>query len=229
MEKKYSVADFAELVGTTAKTIYQKIENYENLPVNEQLTTVKERVKGREITFIVTSDEQIVIYKNLYRKEAVNNGEYYENVTINNGDTPVNNIQNTVNPNDIKLSSSDAFDKLMTLNETYLNRIETVTNELMEYKSKQLLLEDKAGKEGLYIKEINELKTDNEKLKTSNKRLLITLTTILSVLITVLITLFIVNNIVNVGNNSTGSNMENVQQEIQSMPIKKEPVKKPTR
>lgn len=229
MEKKYSVADFAELVGTTAKTIYQKIENYENLPVNEQLTTVKERVKGREITFIVTSDEQIVIYKNLYRKEAVNNSEYYENVTINNGDAPVNNIQNTVNPNNIKLSSSDAFDKLMTLNETYLNRIETVTNELMEYKSKTLLLEDKASREGLYLNNIRELETENNKLKTSNKRLLITLTTILSVLITVLITLFIVNNIVNVGNNSTGSNMENVQQEIQSMPIKKEPAKKPTR
>lgn len=229
MEKKYSVADFAELVGTTAKTIYQKIENYENLPVNEQLTTVKERVKGREITFIVTSDEQIVIYKNLYRKEAVNNGEYYENVTINNGDTPVNNIQNTVNPNNIKLSSSDAFDRLMTLNETYLNRIETVTNELMEYKSKTLLLEDKASREGLYLNNIRELETENNKLKTSNKRLLITLTTILSVLITVLITLFIVNNIVNVGNNSTGSDMENVQQEIQSMPIKKEPAKKPTR
>ena len=46
MEKKFSVADFAELVGTTAKTIYQKIDNYENLPLNEQLTTVKERVKG---------------------------------------------------------------------------------------------------------------------------------------------------------------------------------------
>ena len=77
MEKKFSVADFAELVGTTAKTIYQKIENYENLPVNEQLITVKEKVKGREITFIVTSDEQIAYYKNLYSKNTVNEREYY--------------------------------------------------------------------------------------------------------------------------------------------------------
>ena len=72
MEKKYSVADFAELVGTTAKTIYQKIDNYDNLPVNEQLQTVKEKVKGREVTFIVTDPEQITYYQNLYGKNTVN-------------------------------------------------------------------------------------------------------------------------------------------------------------
>ena len=83
------------------------------------------------------------------------------------------------------------FDKLMTLNEQYLNRIETVTNELMEYKSKQLLLEDKAGRESLYLKEINELKTDNENLKTNNKKLI---TVMITVLITVLLMLLIVNN-----------------------------------
>ena len=82
----------------------------------------------------------------------------------------------------------------MTLNEQYLNRIETVTNELMDYKSKQLLLEDKAGRESLYLKEINELKTDNEKLKTNNKKLFTVLTVIITVLITVIIMLLIVNN-----------------------------------
>ena len=225
MEKKFSVADFAEIVGTTAKTIYQKIDNYENLPVNEQLNTVKERVKGREITFVVTSDEQIAIYKNLYRKDIVNSGNYYENFTNNNGNTPVSETQNTVKINNNNDLPSNAFDRLMTLNETYLNRIETVTNELMEYKSKTLLLEDKAAREGLYLKEINELETENNKLKTSNKRLILVLTIIISVLITVLGTLLIVNNIQNNGNEE----VKNSQQEIESMPIKKEPVKKPTR
>lgn len=195
MEKKYSVADFAEIVGTTAKTIYQKIDNYDNLPVNEQLTTVKEKVKGREVTFIVTSDEQINIYKNLYRKDVVNDGNYYENFTFSNGNNTVNEIQNTVNNNRSNDFKPDSFDKLLTLNETYLNRIETVTNELMEYKSKTLLLEDKAAREGLYINEIRELKTDNEKLKTRNKTLLLVLTVIISVLITVLITVLTVNNV----------------------------------
>ena len=163
MEKKYSVADFAELVGTTAKTIYQKIDNYDNLPVNEQLQTVKEKVKGREVTFIVTDSEQVIYYQNLYGKNTVNEGEYYENLTYNNGDLQYNNIQNMVKNNNNNNFGVEIFDKLMTLNETYLNKIETVTNELMEYKSKSLLLEDKASREGFYLKEVNELKTDNEK------------------------------------------------------------------
>ncbi len=194
MERKYSVADFAELVGTTAKTIYQKIENYENLPVNEQLTTVKEKVKGREITFIVTTDEQIQIYKNLYRKEVVKEREYYETVTNNNGYSQVNEFQNTVKNNNDSIQKADMFDKLMILNETYLNRIETVTNELMEYKSKRLLLEDKANREGLYLKEINELKTNNEKLNNYNKWLQLVLITLITLILTVAVTLIIVNN-----------------------------------
>lgn len=226
MERRMNVADFAALVGTTAKTIYQKIDNYDNLPVNEQLTTVKDRVKGREITLIITSDEQIAYYKNLYSKEVVTGGNYYENVTFNNGQNPVNEIQNTVNNNNNNASSLDAFDKLMTLNETYLNRIETVTNELMEYKSKTLLLEDKASREGLYLNNIRELETENNKLRTSNKRLILVLTIIISVLITVLGTLLIVNNVINNGEDATVSKIENVAP-IPSMPnAKKMPAKK---
>lgn len=194
MEKKYSVADFAELVGTTAKTIYQKIDNYDNLPVNEQLQTVKEKVKGREVTFIVTDSEQITYYQNLYGKNTVNEGEYYENLTYNNGDLQYNNIQNMVKNNNNNNFGVEIFDKLMTLNETYLNKIETVTNELMEYKSKSLLLEDKASREGFYLKEVNELKTDNEKLRTSNKLLQVILITLITLILTVIVTLLIVNN-----------------------------------
>lgn len=194
MGKKYSVADFAELVGTTAKTIYQKIDNYDNLPVNEQLQTVKEKVKGREVTFIVTDSEQITYYQNLYGKNTVNEGEYYENLTYNNGDLQYNNIQNMVKNNNNNNFGVEIFDKLMTLNETYLNKIETVTNELMEYKSKSLLLEDKANREGFYLKEVNELKTDNEKLRTSNKLLQVILITLITLILTVIVTLLIVNN-----------------------------------
>lgn len=194
MEKKFSVADFAQLVGTTSKTIYQKIENYDNLPINEQLSTVKEKVKGREITFIVTNSEQIAYFQNLYGKNTVNESNYYENVTNLNGYSQVNNDIENIKPNNNNISNNSSFDKLLTLNETYLNRIETVTNELMEYKSKTLLLEDKASREGLYLNEIKGLETENNKLKTYNKVLFTILTIIVSVLLTVFITLMIVNN-----------------------------------
>lgn len=133
-------------------------------------------------------------YQNLYGKNTVNEGEYYENLTYNNGDLQYNNIQNMVKNNNNNNFGVEIFDKLMTLNETYLNKIETVTNELMEYKSKSLLLEDKASREGFYLKEVNELKTDNEKLRTSNKLLQVILITLITLILTVIVTLLIVNN-----------------------------------
>ena len=105
MEQKLNIADFAALVGTTSKTIYGKINNPGNLPVIEQLKTVKEKIKGREITLVLTNPEQIEYYKNLYGKDTVNNGEYYETLTDNNSKIPVNNIQDMVkinNSNEIK-------------------------------------------------------------------------------------------------------------------------------
>ena len=115
--------------------------------------------------------------------------------------------------------SPDAFEQLMTLNETYLNRIETVTNELIDYKSRTLLLEDKAGREGLLLNNIRELETENNRLKSYNKTLITVLSVIISVLLTVIITLFIVNNGVN---NSSKNKIDNSAPAVQSAEIKKE-------
>ena len=52
MEKKLKVSDFAGLVGTSQKTIYERINNSSNLPVSEQLISVIEKVRGREVRFI---------------------------------------------------------------------------------------------------------------------------------------------------------------------------------
>ena len=179
MERKMNVADFAALVGTTSKTIYQKIDNYDNLPVNEQLNTVKEKIKGREITVILTNSEQIKYYQNLYGKNTVIDGEYYETVTDNNGVKLVNEVQETRKVTNTLEINPDAFDKLMTLNNDYNNRIEQkndelikVYNELATVKGRQLLLEDKAGREGYYTNEIKELKKENNRQKLYNKLLI---------------------------------------------------------
>lgn len=211
MEKKMNVAEFATLVGTTSKTIYGKINNYDNLPVNERLKTVSEKVKGREVTLIITNSEQIEFYKNLYGKDTVIDGEYYETVTDNNGLELVNEVHETRKTTNTLKMSDDAFERLLTLNESYNNRIEHYNNELLkaynelsEVKSKQLLLEDKAGREGLLLNEIRELKEANNKeleiLKKENNRnklynkLLITVITILLLFITGFITYNIAKN-----------------------------------
>lgn len=170
MERKMNVADFAALVGTTTKTIYEKINNSGELPVIEQLITVNEKVKGRTIKLILTNSEQIEYYKNLYGKNTVIDGEYYENVTVNNLNKPVNEIQESVktsNNNEITVNVLNQFITVNNeLNERYEQKITEyikVNNELAELKSKQLLLEDKAGREGMYLNEINDLKQDHSK------------------------------------------------------------------
>lgn len=183
MEKKLSIADFAALVGTTSKTIYGKINNESNLPVNERLKTVKEKIKGREVTLILTDSDQINLYKSLYGKDMVINGEYYETLTDINGNKQVNEIQEQVKINNDGEILEKMFDKLNTVHNDYINRLQQVNDELITYKSQTLLLEDKAGREGYYLNEINKLEKENNLNKLYNK-LLITVIMILLLIIT---------------------------------------------
>lgn len=244
MERKMNVAEFATLVGTTSKTIYGKINNYDNLPVNERLKTVSEKVKGREVTLIITNSEQIEFYKNLYGKDTVIDGEYYETVTDNNGLELVNEVHETRKTTNTLKMSDDAFERLLTLNESYNNRIEHYNNELLkaynelsEVKSKQLLLEDKAGREGLLLNEIRELKEANNKeleiLKKENNRnklynkLLITVITILLLFITGLMTYNIAVNKSTVQvDEKTEQVSEQVTVQVPAKPVQKSVKKK---
>lgn len=221
-----NIAEFAALVGTTSKTIYGKINNYSNLPVNEQLKTVKEKVKGRDITLIITDTDQINYYKNLYGKEQVIEGEYYETVTDINSNKPVNDFQDIPNNKNNNELLSEMFNKLLTLNNDFNNRIERVNDELITYKSKTLLLEDAKGREGYYINEINELKKENNRNKFVNK-LLITVITILIMLITVFITYTIATSAQVEQKSDQVTDQVSVQVEPKAEP-KPQPVKKPT-
>ena len=201
MKKKVSVSEFAAEVGTTAKTIYERIKKNSELPLNEQLETVNEKVKGREVTLINTDTEQIELYKNIYGKENVINSEYYETLTDINSLKPDNNVIENVKINDNNNFAPDLFERLTTLNNEYNNRIDTVRNELftvqkqlMESEKRTLLLEDRAGREGLYLNEIDDLKKEL-KIKNNFNKLLLTLIIVLTMVIITAVTYFItVNN-----------------------------------
>lgn len=237
MQKKMNIADFAALVGTTSKTIYAKINNSGNLPVNEQLKTVREKIKGREITVIVTDDEQIEFYKKLYGKNTVNDGEYYETVTDNNGYKLSENTADKVRDLLSEALDVNIFDKFITFNEEYNNRLEQkntelkkVYEELSTVKSKQLLLEDKAGREGYYLNEINKLEKENNRNKLYNK-LLLTVITVLLLFITGFMTYNIAvnknNEPVLEQNSATVEQISEVQEQSKSEAQK--PVQKPTK
>lgn len=209
MEKKMSVSEFASLVGTTPKTVYERIKINDKLPVNEQLNVVKERINGRETTVIATNSEQIKIYSEIYGKNTVNNGEYYEDVTVNNDNFTSYNDTNYVNSSENTENTSNFIDKLITVNENYNNRIEqknteliTLQKELLDVKSKQLLLEDKASREGLYLQEINTLKKDNNS-KNIVIRVLITVIIIMVMTILTVATYFVTVNNLKANENTT--------------------------
>lgn len=192
MNEKMSIAEFAKLVGTSAKTIYGRINNNSNLPVNEQLKTVNEKIKGREVTLILTDSEQIEIYKKIYGKDTVINREYYENVTVNNGNIPEvesNNMEKISNDNDI---NKTVIDKLMKVFESNNDRILQLTNELITAKQKQLLLEDKAGREGFYIDENNKLQKEIKANEENHKKVIESKDKLIKWLITVIILLLTV-------------------------------------
>ena len=212
-----NIAEFAALVGTTSKTIYGKINNSSNLPVNEKLKTVKEKVKGREVTLILTDSEQIEYYQNLYGKDTVIDGEYYETLTDNNGNKQVENPTDRVRALISEAMDIDIFDKLNTVYNDHTQELKKVYEELSTVKGKQLLLEDKANREGYYINQINDLKKENNR----NKLYINLLITVLTILL-LLITGFVTYNIaVNKGKEQVAEKSSVTQEQPITQPAKK--------
>lgn len=203
MEKKLKIVEFATLVGGSPKSIYDRISKSSELPDNEKLFTVKEKVKGREIAYIVTNDEQIRYYQKLYGKLPSMNGNYEENVIYNEVHYTENESNYTSQSSNDAVSSfnfEEIIDRLVTysknvnedimnINNSYNEKLFTLQNELITYKSKVPLLEDKASREGMYVNEINELKKVNE----DNKKVIYHLIAVIVILLIILTGYFTYN------------------------------------
>ena len=161
MERKLKFAEFAELIGVTAKTVYKMEER-------KEITTVTEKVNNRSTRLVVTNDEEIRHFKNVYSNSPVDNGNYEDIVTNNNESLNCNNSSQSTENNEFM---HKMFDKIVLLNEEYNNRIARLNEELTNSKSQLMFLEDKASKEGLYLNEIKELRTENTELLTLQKQL----------------------------------------------------------
>ena len=192
MERKMKIGDFAEVVGGSAKSIYERLKKNSELPENEKLFTVKEKFKGREITLIVTNDAQINLYKNIYGNSPTITSNYEEFVTLNNGYSQVSESEYVENIAPQAAISSDVFDKLLTLNNEFNDRLERANNELITAKSQLLFLEDKRNTaegdkkhwQDEYFKLDEENKVLTKQLEKRNKVLLIVITVLITLLIT---------------------------------------------
>ena len=173
MDNKFKVSDLAKLWDVSVNATWARINK-------EGLITSKELDNNREITFVVVPEDILKKYEVNKVNKGVNNGYYEELLTDDNPSQPQN-------PNNI----NTFFDKLLTLNNNYNERLLTLNEELIRYKSQIPLLEDKANREGLYLKEIGDLKKVNEELITLNKhdktRLIVIFGTIIFILFFLLI------------------------------------------
>lgn len=176
MEKELKIAELASIWGVSVPTTWNRIRK-------EGLTTfIKKNESNKEVNYVRVSDEiinQYVINDNNNVNNSVNNG-YYEEVLSNNN---VNNAKNIVNTEYTKEDIKDIINTITTVNNDYNNRLEQLTNRLINAESKQLLLEDKASREGLYINEINELKRVNNRYQLFNKGLITVIIVLLIVII----------------------------------------------
>lgn len=148
--EKLKVSDFSELIGCSQKTVYALIKRGEVKAVNEV-------IRGRKMTFVIATNEQIEEFKKLYGKETVNELDCNENVTNENY------IDGEIVSTPDKMEN--ILDKFIELQNTFNAQLLNVNEELVKYKSQVPLLSYKADREGMYINEINQLKKDNEGYK----------------------------------------------------------------
>lgn len=177
MEKKLKIAELASLIGITAKTVYKMVERGE-------LKTVSEKVNNRWTTLVLTNDEEVEKFKTIYGKSPVSIGNYEDMLTDNEEELNYN------NPSQFKEnaeSASKILDKFIEANKEYNIQLMKLNEELVNTKAQMLFLEDKASREGLYLKEINELKTENKQLMNSKQVLSYLLITVVALLLLVLV------------------------------------------
>lgn len=209
-EKELKISELANIWAVSVPTTWNRVRK-------EDLKTVKKVDENRkEVNYVVISDEIINKYV-LTVNNNVNNHNYEDILTDNNINENVNNNLKYGNDN---ISASEMFDKLSTLNKEYNDRLERVNEELITYKSKSLLLEDKAGREGFYINEINTLKRDNNLLLKG----LITLLIMFIITFVSLVSIVLYHKAIE-GNKEVSTTVENVSNPVQAQKKEVKPVK----
>ena len=165
MKENITVQELANIWQVTVNTTWKRLNRIQKelKEGDERLIISKKMVNNREITVITIADD---ILNKFTVNNPVNNSDYEELLTDNNGYNPVNNSTNSVNTQDLIDRVMDYSEQMnITVNNIhndYTQRLLTVQEELLKEKSKIPLLEDKAGREGLYLQEIKELKENHK-------------------------------------------------------------------
>lgn len=172
-EKELKIAELAKIWGVSVPTAWNRIRK-------EKLTTfIKKNENNKEVNYVRISEEKLkeyVINVNNNNK----NGYYEELLNVDNVNNDIIDAEYTKQEAaKAPILITDIFNGLKEVYNDCNERILKVNEELINYKSKALLLEDKASREGLYINEINTLKTNINDVKKVNETLLKWLITVI--------------------------------------------------
>lgn len=201
MEKELKISELAQIWGASVPTVWNRIKKL------GLKTLIKKNESNKEVNYVCITDEQInefIIKVDNNVNNVDNNGYYKDMLSVNNVDNNVNNAE-SVNisgsfVSDLINLNNSYNEQLKTVYNDYNNRLERLTDELITYKSKVPLLEDKANREGFYIKENNDLKDVINQKETLIKKLITVIITLLIIIITFTTWFITVNNI---NNNNT--------------------------
>ena len=154
MQKELKISELASIWSTSVPTTWNRIRK-------EGLTTFKKKDENnKEVNFVTISED--VLNKYINNVNNLDNNVYYEDMlNVNNVNNNVENVKKQSEPAFNKEDIKDIINTIANVNNDYNDRLKTLTDELITYKSKQLLLEDKANKEGFYLNEINKLEKAN--------------------------------------------------------------------
>lgn len=164
MNEEIKIADLARLWNVSVNTVWARIKK-------EGLLTSKRLDNNKEITFVSVPEEILKKYAVNNVINHTNNVDNEELLTANNPNNEINNPQTVDIIERIMTYSQGVNEQLIAINNNYNEELRTVNNELIKYKSQMPLLEDKASREGLYLKEINELKEVNNNVNKRNEAL----------------------------------------------------------
>lgn len=229
MGKKLKFSEFAELIGVTPKTVYKMKDRGE-------IRTVIERLNGRETLVVITSDEEIQNFRSMNGKGTDINGDCediltdYEVIDADNNPSQYRNNVTVMEMFDKTLLLNQEYirqindlnekhnDRILKLNEEYNNQIKKLNEELLNSEKQVQLLEDKAGREGFYLNEINGLKRENERLSNSKQKVNNRFLAVIGFLLLVLVGLITHNVAQSSVNESEVQKKEPVQQIVQETP-----------
>ena len=158
MERELKIAELASIWGVSVPTTWNRIKK------NNLTTFIKKDENNKEVNYVRISEEKLNEYI-INVKNNDKNGYYEDMLNVDNDD---NNVIDADYVRQDTIKAPAVFDSfingLKTVYDDCNERINKVNEELITYKSKALLLEEKNSREGLYINEINTLKKDNNTL-----------------------------------------------------------------